>query len=449
MTLQLEIVSKHRDIVGDDAVRVFNESGGTIGRSLKNDWILPDPDKYISGRHATIDYKGGTWYLADTSTNGVYVNDEREPIGRKNPRRLFNGDRLRFGDFEIVVTIDIGESLHMPAPPPVTVVPDNIEQLVPEDPLRTGVQLLDEEEITGDEDFQSALFGDSLDDLAEEPLLEAGLAALDDHLDDNLDDNDFGDDEISAMHNAVRELSSGHVTADDLFDTFLDGLGVSRADLRPDVDIVEIMQNAGEVLREFVAGNEQLLASRARLKDAFRLEQTTVLPSHNNPLKLSENTSDSIRQLLVGKAGEYLGPRDAVREISRDLLFHQDAFLGAMVVAFREFADALDPDELERQFADLAGGRLVPGFLRQHKFWSLFRDRYPIVTEQGNSGLPQLLAESFVAAYEQELAEFNRLQTGVSVPDAPRSLSLAEPANDVDIMDGATVRLVTDEAGEN
>ncbi len=56
MALQLEIVSKHRDIVGDDAVRVFSETGGTIGRSLHNDWILPDPDRYISGRHATIDF---------------------------------------------------------------------------------------------------------------------------------------------------------------------------------------------------------------------------------------------------------------------------------------------------------------------------------------------------------------------------------------------------------
>ena len=53
MALTLEIVSEHRDILGDDTVRVFHESGGTIGRALDNDWILPDPDKYVSGRHAT------------------------------------------------------------------------------------------------------------------------------------------------------------------------------------------------------------------------------------------------------------------------------------------------------------------------------------------------------------------------------------------------------------
>ena len=46
-------------MVGDDVVRVFDEDGGTIGRSLQSDWILPDPDRYISSQHATIDYKSG------------------------------------------------------------------------------------------------------------------------------------------------------------------------------------------------------------------------------------------------------------------------------------------------------------------------------------------------------------------------------------------------------
>ena len=147
MPLHLEIISEHRDIVGDDAVREFGEEGGTIGRSLQNDWILPDPDRYISGRHATIDYKGGVYYLADTSSNGVYVNGEREPVGKGNPRRLFNGDKLRMGDFEIAVTLDRGESIVMPLEGEQTELPEPIEQKVAEVSLRTGMQLLDEDEL--------------------------------------------------------------------------------------------------------------------------------------------------------------------------------------------------------------------------------------------------------------------------------------------------------------
>ena len=161
MTLQLKIVSDHRELVGDDDEREFGEEGGTIGRSLQNDWILPDPDRFISGRHATIDYKGGIYYLLDTSSNGVYINDEVEPIGKGNPRRLFNGDRMRMGDFEFTVAVDSGESLSMPLDPEPSVVPDNIEQLVDEDLPRTGVKMLDEEELTGDDEFRSVLFSTS------------------------------------------------------------------------------------------------------------------------------------------------------------------------------------------------------------------------------------------------------------------------------------------------
>ena len=117
MPLTIKIISEHRDLVGDDYVREYHEEGGTIGRSLQNDWILPDPDRYISGRHATIDYKGGMYYLADMSSNGVYMNGEHEPIGKGNPRRLFDGDRMRMGDFEFEVRIDKGESLAMPLDP--------------------------------------------------------------------------------------------------------------------------------------------------------------------------------------------------------------------------------------------------------------------------------------------------------------------------------------------
>ena len=129
MTCQLEIISEHRDIVGDDAIRVFHEEGGTIGRSLSSDWILPDTERFISGSHATIDYRSGAYYLADVSSNGVYVNHDNEPLGKGNPRRLFDGDHLRMGNFEIKVHLDEGEDLEMPPEPKITVVPDRPARL--------------------------------------------------------------------------------------------------------------------------------------------------------------------------------------------------------------------------------------------------------------------------------------------------------------------------------
>ena len=421
MPLTIKIISEHRDLVGDDYVREFHEEGGTIGRSLQNDWILPDPDRYISGRHATIDYKGGMYYLADTSSNGVYMNGEHEPIGKGNPRRLFDGDRMRMGDFEFEVRIDKGESLAMPLDPDQqSISTDHFEQFVDEEVLETGMQLLDEDEITGDEEFQSVLFGKEPQPPEPEPDPEP---------------------EPQILRASANDASAGNkavdVTAEDLFDSFLDGLGISRVELHPAVNRPELMMTAGLVLRELVDGIVRLLSSRANLKNTFRLDQTTLLPRHNNPLKFSDNTGELVKQLLVGDEGEYLKARDAVREVCNDLLHHQNAFLDAMNSAFIEFADRFDPDELQEGFDRTAGSKLF-SFRNKSKYWDLYRDLYPIMTEKGGGRFPQMFGEEFVSAYERQVAEYQRFDRegtgGAKSRGAGESATHAETGDDVDLL---------------
>jgi len=385
MGLQLEIISDHKDILGDDDVRVFHEEGGTIGRALENDWILPDPDRYISSRHATIDHQSGAYYLADTSTNGVYVNGEDEPLGKGNPRRLFDGDRLRMGSFEFLVSLDEGQVLEMPPPPPMTVVPHHIEQLVPEDVMRSGVMLLDEEELTGDEAFEATLFGGP-----------AKPNAAD----------------IEPVNPLVDQPEEKGISAADVLDAFLEGTGISRSDIHPSVDPLEVMTNAGQVLREMVSGLSELLVCRANLKSMFRLDQTTVLPRHNNPMKLSANTTDSIKQLLIGKDGEYLGPLDSVTEVCQDLKFHHEALIAGMTDAFRDYVDNFDPDELQDNFDRTLKKKPLFNAMNKVKYWQLYCDLYPIITQQGAGELPLQYGEQFVRYYEKHIAEFKRMGNG-------------------------------------
>ncbi len=408
MPLQIEIVSEHQEILGDDHVRVFRNDGGTIGRSLENDWILPDPDRYISGKHATIDFQSGAYYLADVSTNGVYVNEELEPLGRGNPRRLFHGDKLRMGDFEFHITLDEGEGLEMPPPEPMTVVPDHIEQLVDEDSLKSGIQMLDEEAITGDADFQAALFGGSS------------------KAQDTADKKKQLDNQENPFTPAPPLQQQTLADAASLLDSFMDGLGIERADIHPATDPHHVLQNAGRVLKEFVDGTTDLLVSRTALKSMFRLDQTTVLPRHNNPLKLAENTRDSMMQLLVGKEGEYLGPVDAVREVCRDLKYHHDAVLEAMITAYQDFADRFDPDELQQNFDRTLDGKPLFKKLNQVKYWQLYCDLYPIMTQSGSGKFPHQFSEEFVRAYEKNVADFKRLERKDQTPKVRKQPDAAE-----------------------
>ena len=67
----------------------------SVGRGPGVEWVLPDPERVLSKRHFVVAYRGGTWQIADTSTNGTFLNRENEPIGQGSIRPLRDGDRLR------------------------------------------------------------------------------------------------------------------------------------------------------------------------------------------------------------------------------------------------------------------------------------------------------------------------------------------------------------------
>lgn len=106
MSLVLTIARKPTGIDVAETRKLFNESGGTIGRAGSSNWHLPDPSRFVSSQHASIRYAGGQYYLVDTSTNGVYVNDDQAPLGTGNEVPLKQGDRLYLGEYELHVEFE-------------------------------------------------------------------------------------------------------------------------------------------------------------------------------------------------------------------------------------------------------------------------------------------------------------------------------------------------------
>lgn len=103
-TVTFEVISSNRDVLADESTREFDVAGGTIGRAFDNDWVLPDPMRYISSKHARISFEGGTFYLEDISKNGVLVEDDR-PIGRGGRVDLSTIERVRMGDYLMTVSL--------------------------------------------------------------------------------------------------------------------------------------------------------------------------------------------------------------------------------------------------------------------------------------------------------------------------------------------------------
>ena len=94
-----------------------NVTGGefSVGRGPGVDWVLPDPERLLSKRHFAVAFRGGSWQLADTSTNGTFLNRENDPIGAGDLRRLRDGDRVRVGAYEIEMRL-VDEEIARPGP---------------------------------------------------------------------------------------------------------------------------------------------------------------------------------------------------------------------------------------------------------------------------------------------------------------------------------------------
>jgi len=106
MPLTLKIIAPSQLVPGQVPEYQFDNLGGSIGRKPNNDFILLDPERFISSKHAIIEYNHNKYYITDTSTNGVFINNSKTPLGSGNSEELMNGDKISIGDFQLLASLD-------------------------------------------------------------------------------------------------------------------------------------------------------------------------------------------------------------------------------------------------------------------------------------------------------------------------------------------------------
>ena len=139
MSIVISIVKLPEGAVDTKATHTFALQGGTIGRSSDNDWVLEDPERFISSQHSKISFENGQYYITDLSTNGTFSNGAAEPIGKGNTVQLNDGDKFSLGDYEFLASVwqaeeqapnlSEGPFVAAPvAPTPIQPVEDVVEQ---------------------------------------------------------------------------------------------------------------------------------------------------------------------------------------------------------------------------------------------------------------------------------------------------------------------------------
>jgi type VI secretion system protein len=437
MALTLRVTSFHSQALGADSTRVFGAQGGAIGRALDNDWVLPDPDKFVSSHHAIILCRGGAYSLRDTSTNGTFLNGSPQPVGNGMEQQLSDGDRIQIGDYEIAVALDVvaQPGATGPSGPPGGWQPPQPSGITgpggivgSADPFATG------RSATGP--------GNDILDLFDEPSMPgippaATPGPIPDHasaLDQNfippmpqrapLTDTDVIPEDwdktgFAGAADVSHDMSGTYPQPPAPPPAAAPGAGTQavvailmEAGLDPaNAQAAVTPQNLaalGQILGVTTQGLIDVLTARSAVKSQFRVQMTMMRPVENNALKSSANATEALQYLLVNHNPAYLGPVESFVEGFKDIKAHQMATMAGMRAAFDSMLQRFDPEELEQRFEK----RKSKSMLRlssSAQYWDMYKDLYDDMTQDADENFQRLFGEEFARAYEEQM---QRLTSG-------------------------------------
>ncbi len=430
----------------------FCERGGTIGRSSHDGWVLPDPQRYISNHHATIKYENGDYFLIDTSTNGVYLNNDEEAIGRDRSLKLSHGDRIYIGDYEILVELEAKQDAVIKQVDSLSNmggIPDSLDPLDLFSHRDTTPQRNDEAISAVDHGIkdQSA----NLDEYFSPPdiKVKADKQIPDNwaltHIPEQVSENsatlevpkDRGQTSVvnkkphvTAPEKAVKtdehmlseQSRSAHevpvikkITSQkipvaapslpvstDEYDKLLQALGINKESVP--LELLDVLpKTIGLLVRECISGLIGELMARTSMKSAFRVDQTTIQPVENNPLKFSVGVDEALENMLLKSDRGYLPALDAVREGFNDMKAHQMAMVAGMQGALQDILQRFDPEILEERFAVGSKENILLSAYNKTKYWAHYKELYEVINKEALDNFQNLLGEGFMKAYEDQM----------------------------------------------
>jgi type VI secretion system protein len=440
MALRLRVVSEHSTRLGEQSTKVFGVHGGTIGRSTDNEWILPDPERYLSGKHARVDFRAGTYVLVDTSSNGTYVNGAQVPLGKYHDYLLRDGDYIRLGEYELLVSID--KSNDFPPEESAIVAYDGQS---PSSAVRKSTandlgadldlsQLLEPSDLlTADSGVRPRdAYGQTVPGYAEPPQLDPGADAAGTpwHMMtrplkvEGRNAEALKPEALRPDTGAISPARSPNpVLYDGDFDVgltaFCRGAGIDPSAVTTEARGAAL-QLAGQLLRETIIGLMDLNQSRNEFRNRFRI---SAPPNEGpeSPLSVSRGVDEALVRLLTTLSTR-AGSVEAVRQNFRELKAQNTAALTATRAAFEEFLGRVNPADLEERF-DRATKRGVFGSQNKAKYWELYAEMFAGLAQRPADGFPHLFIETFAKAYEA------KVRTLVPPRRSAFGADRAEPAN--------------------
>jgi type VI secretion system protein len=421
MALRLRVVSEHATRLGEQSTKVFGVHGGTIGRSTDNEWILPDPERYLSGKHIRIDFRAGNYILVDTSSNGTYVNGAQVPLGKYHDYQLREGDYVRLGEYELLVSIDKSNDFPPDDSSMVAYDGQSPSSAVKKSTANDLGADLDLSQLLEPSDLSQNDSGVRPRDAygqAVQSALSRSDASL--HLQRDAETEAGG----TPWHMMTRPLKVEGRSAESLraesgaapaarppspvlfdgdFDVglsaFCRGAGIEPRNISTEARGAAL-QLAGQLLREAVLGLMDLNQSRNEFRNRFRISPPPN-DGPESPLNFSKGVDEALVRLLTTLSTR-AGSVEAIRHNFRELKAQNVASITATRAAFEEFLGRVNPTELEERF-DRATKRGVFGSQNKAKYWELYAEMFAGLAQRPADGFPHVFTETFAKAYEAKV----------------------------------------------
>jgi type VI secretion system protein len=427
MALRLRVISDHRHRLGDRHTFVFGVSGGSIGRSAENDWVLPDDMRYVSGRHARIVFHKGRYLLQDTSSNGTFVNDNDKPLGGQNPYELKSGDIVRIGEYHVQVQIDSATDFTLDDSALYATGSTSTRRRRVPPPRDLGASLRLENLLEASNDLSSDelkpvnAFGQAVSsrtralmqtqDLPKEPPtnpeLDVDSEAVARRIARLARAADRTQREKAAQQPVTAPAppsSPATAPAPEMpainntpgLQAFCRGAGIGLETLPVDAH-ARMLHLAGQLLRESLLGlkgsTRSQQAQRNKLRVTYQKEPGDLLPSLER-----HSVEELIQELLKAHDSRRFDAVQWLRESFAGSRQHEEAMIEAMRAAFVDFVGRLDPRDLATRFERSARRKTMGN-------WELYGDFYRSLCEMQPGGLPHIFVETFAQNYEQAARE--------------------------------------------
>jgi type VI secretion system protein ImpI len=357
-----------------------------IGRENR-DWTLPDPDKFISGRHCEVRYESGAFWLHDVSRNGTFVNGAAQRI--TNPHRLGDGDRLRIGRYIVSVSIEDDRV--------VSGATENTE----------GNWQLPNSDATDRRNPQTAgsFFAASAHPRVPGTYRNERQASPQDVSltnDPFLASNDPAAHHIGQRSQAPAQIphhpamaSGRSMQGTEILRTIAAGAGIPQEALMSR-DPHEVALEIGSVLRSVVDELALLLQARAAAKVlAKSSHRTMVSATDNNPLKFVPGTEEILDIMFARRRAGYLDARHSIEDAFRDLKTHEFATYAAMQAALSRLLDDLSPDAIEKKLPASSFAS------RKARAWDAFVATWEAKEDAHENGMLDVFLAYFSEAYSK------------------------------------------------